>query len=228
MNMLVMGDSVNKMGVGDMDDTLNMVVRNFAIIGAISFVLGTIGHTLFEVCAERQIAALKRAYVRGVLRQDVAYYDTKDPGSIATDIEQSTVRVRDAIGMKFAMIWQFGSQFIAGYVVALIRGWQLALVMTSVVPVLGLAIMFLTFQIRRAVKRADEAYAKAGSIAEEVSAPSLHLLSYLLTHFPYVTPRLHAHLSPKLQTSLLIFHSLALGYTVDAYYRCFWSRSTLR
>ena len=48
-------------------------------------------------------------------------------------------KVHAGIGDKFAMLIQWVTTFIAGFVVGFIRGWQLALLLAFITPIMGVA-----------------------------------------------------------------------------------------
>ena len=48
-------------------------------------------------------------------------------------------KVHAGIGDKFAMLIQWLTTFIAGFVVGFIRGWQLALLLAFITPIMGVA-----------------------------------------------------------------------------------------
>lgn len=52
-------------------------------------------------------------------------------------------RIREGIGDKCSMLIQYGSTFIAGFIVGFVKGWQLTLVIMSMTPLLTLSSAFL-------------------------------------------------------------------------------------
>ena len=57
-------------------------------------------------------------------------------------------KVHAGIGDKFAMLIQWLTTFIAGFVVGFIRGWQLALLLAFITPIMGVA-GAVFFRVRR-------------------------------------------------------------------------------
>ena len=57
-------------------------------------------------------------------------------------------KVHAGIGDKFAMLIQWVTTFIAGFVVGFIRGWQLALLLAFITPIMGVA-GAVFFRVRR-------------------------------------------------------------------------------
>lgn len=69
----------------------------------------------------------------------VGYFDLKDVGSLASDLEGSCVQVRDGNGMKSGQIVRSLCMFIGGYAVGLSKDWAMALLMTVAIPLIGLS-----------------------------------------------------------------------------------------
>ncbi|GAA6011936.1 hypothetical protein JCM10207_003434 [Rhodosporidiobolus poonsookiae] len=87
-------------------------------------------------CATRRI---REAYLKAALRQNVAFFDKLGPGELTTRIETDTHLIQEGISDKIAISVQFISIFIAGFVIAIIRNWRLALAISSIVPCIAIA-----------------------------------------------------------------------------------------
>lgn len=62
---------------------------------------------------------------------------------------------------------QLMSTFIGGFVIAFIKGWLLALVMLSILPLLAVSGASMAFIIGRMASRGQSAYAKAANVVEQ-------------------------------------------------------------
>jgi ATP-binding cassette subfamily B (MDR/TAP) protein 1 len=62
---------------------------------------------------------------------------------------------------------QLVSTFIGGFIVAFVKGWLLALVMLSSIPLLVIAGAGLAIIIARMASRGQTAYAKAATVVEQ-------------------------------------------------------------
>ena len=76
--------------------------------------------------------------------------------------------IQDAISEKLGSFLQYYTAFITGLVVGFVEGWQLALVILSVVPLLAISGAMMGMFISSAARKGSTAYAKAGAVAEEV------------------------------------------------------------
>ncbi|XP_019169991.1 PREDICTED: ABC transporter B family member 11-like, partial [Ipomoea nil] len=59
------------------------------------------------------------------------------------------------------------AEFVAGFVVALVRGWHLALVMLSTLPPVGLSLAISFIFMAKTASRAQTAYTKAANVVEQ-------------------------------------------------------------
>ena len=78
------------------------------------------------------------------------------------------VKVEQGIGDKVGGFLQFFSVTISGFIIGFVKGWQLALVILAVTPLLGAAGAFIGKLMAESATEGMAAYAKAGAIAEEV------------------------------------------------------------
>eukprot|EP01054_Gregarina_sp_Poly1_P010000 Gregarina_sp_Poly_1__9999@NODE_665_length_6873_cov_524_942404_g503_i0_p1_GENE_NODE_665_length_6873_cov_524_942404_g503_i0NODE_665_length_6873_cov_524_942404_g503_i0_p1_ORF_typecomplete_len1394_score229_49ABC_membrane/PF00664_23/2_3e44ABC_membrane/PF00664_23/2_9e49ABC_tran/PF00005_27/3e43ABC_tran/PF00005_27/3_4e02ABC_tran/PF00005_27/2_5e40SMC_N/PF02463_19/4_4SMC_N/PF02463_19/5_6e05SMC_N/PF02463_19/76SMC_N/PF02463_19/2e05AAA_21/PF13304_6/0_00052AAA_21/PF13304_6/7_5e05AAA_15/PF13175_6/0_00059AAA_15 len=173
LNMVIMGNSVAAAGdPRQSSSAINRMVLNFVILAAVGFFVSGISVLCLETASERQVRQLKLRFLKSILSQEIGYWDVQDTGVLAADIEQSCIMLRDGTGLKLGQIFQFGSQFCAGYVVALIRGWRMGLVMIVVTPLLAAGSAVIVSRVRAAARRAKLSFEKAGAVAEE-ALPSM-------------------------------------------------------
>ncbi|EEB94871.1 hypothetical protein MPER_06250, partial [Moniliophthora perniciosa FA553] len=88
-----------------------------------------------EVNAKR----IREKYLRAVLRQDIAFFDNVGAGEVATRIQTDTHLVQQGISEKVALVVNFSAAFVAGFVLAYVRSWRLALAMSSILPCIAIA-----------------------------------------------------------------------------------------
>ncbi|WFD21498.1 ABC-type xenobiotic transporter [Malassezia equina] len=146
---------------------VNMDAVYLVVIGLVSFVVIYLYMAIFVYTGEVITQRIRIAYLRAILRQDIAYFDKLGPGEITTRIQSDIQLIQDGISDKLPLMMAFISTFIAGFVVAYVRSWKLALVMTSILPcIVGAAIVMNKFVSKyQQIELAQ--VAKAASIAEE-------------------------------------------------------------
>ncbi|CAH1437657.1 unnamed protein product [Lactuca virosa] len=119
--------------------------------------------------AERQASRLRAAYLKAVLRQEVAYFDLNvtSTAEIITSVSSDSLVIQEVISEKVPVFLMNMSIFGGAYVVAFILLWRLAIVglpfiIILVIPglIYGRVLMSLSRKIR-------EEYNKAGTVAEQ-------------------------------------------------------------
>ncbi|ESK90451.1 multidrug resistance protein 1 [Moniliophthora roreri MCA 2997] len=117
-----------------------------------------------EVNAKR----IRENYLRAVLRQDIAFFDNVGAGEVATRIQTDTHLVQQGVSEKVALVVNFGSAFIAGFVLAYIRSWRLALAMSSILPCIAIAGGIMNKFVSKYMQQSLKNVAEGGNLAEEV------------------------------------------------------------
>ncbi|KIM82065.1 hypothetical protein PILCRDRAFT_483988 [Piloderma croceum F 1598] len=111
---------------------------------------------------------LRENYLRAVLRQDIAYFDNVGAGEVATRIQTDTHLVQCGTSEKVASSAQYLAAFVAGFVLAYIRNWRLALALSSVLPCVVLTGTLMNHFMAKYMQLSLQHVAESGSMAEEV------------------------------------------------------------
>ncbi|CAI5498535.1 unnamed protein product, partial [Closterium sp. Naga37s-1] len=173
MMALLFGDMMNAFGSNatSMDAMLDQVAKaslNFIFLALAAGVTAYIQTACWMSTGERQAARLRSLYLESVLRQDVGFFDTSlSTGEVVGHMSGDIVLVQEAMGEKVATCMQFLAQFLGGFVVAFISGWQLALVMLATLPLLAVAGGVITVVVQQSSSKGQQAYTAAGTIVEE-------------------------------------------------------------
>lgn len=77
-------------------------------------------------------------------------------------------RLEDGIGEKVVLYIHFIGAFLGSLILALSKGWELALICLISLPVTAIIMGIVAFLSTKLSKNELEAYGKAGSIADEV------------------------------------------------------------
>lgn len=119
---------------------------------------------------ERQVIALRKAYLDAVLRQDVGFFDTDArTGDIVFGVSTDTLLVQDAIGEKVGNFIHYIATFLAGLVVGFVAAWRLALLSVAVIPAIAFAGGLYAYTLTGLTSKSRESYANAGVVAEQVT-----------------------------------------------------------
>ncbi|RHN52564.1 putative xenobiotic-transporting ATPase [Medicago truncatula] len=120
------------------------------------------------VTGERQSARIRSLYLKTILKQDIAFFDTEtNTGEVISRMSGDTILIQEAMGEKVGKFLQLGSTFFGGFVIAFIKGWRLALVLLACVPCIVVAGAFMAMVMAKMAIRGQVAYAEAGNVANQ-------------------------------------------------------------
>ncbi|KAG2569203.1 hypothetical protein PVAP13_7NG371700 [Panicum virgatum] len=129
---------------------------------------------------ERQVIALRKAYLDAVLRQDVGFFDTDArTGDIVFGVSTDTLLVQDAIGEKVGNFIHYIATFLAGLVVGFVAAWRLALLSVAVIPAIAFAGGLYAYTLTGLTSKSRESYANAGVVAEQAIAQVRTVYSFV-------------------------------------------------
>ncbi|XP_051872371.1 ATP-binding cassette, sub-family B (MDR/TAP), member 4 [Pristis pectinata] len=155
----------------DITETLEEQMTRFSYyyvgIGAGVLIVAFMQVTFWSLAAARQTKKIRKEFFHAVLRQEIGWFDVSDVGEINTRLTDDISKISDGIGDKIGTLIQSLTSFITGFVVGFVKGWKLALVILAVSPVLGICATIWSKLLTSYTKREQNAYAKAGAVAEE-------------------------------------------------------------
>ncbi|KAF9242529.1 ste6-like protein [Melanogaster broomeanus] len=111
---------------------------------------------------------IREKYLEAILRQDIAYFDNVGAGEVATRIQTDTHLVQQGMSEKVALLVNFLGAFSAGFLLAYVRNWRLALAMTSMVPCIAIAGGVMKNFVSKYMQISLKHVADGGTLAEEV------------------------------------------------------------
>ncbi|PFX21918.1 Multidrug resistance protein 1 [Stylophora pistillata] len=138
----------------------------FISVGTLIVAYGHMG--LWSLTATRQVKKMRLAFFKSVLKQDIGWFDTTDPGELNTRLNEDLNKVDDGIGHKIGMFVQAMTTVVIGFVMGFAYGWKLTLVIIAVSPLLVIAGALIGKVMTAMTTKGLNSYAKAGSVAEEV------------------------------------------------------------
>jgi len=173
---IIFGNVLNAIGLNifDPDALKNEVesqVPNFIYLGVASAVAAFLQTFFLVYSSVRQVNRIRGAYLASVLSQDVGFFDTKGTsGVLLQGLNEDCSIVQSSIGEKVSMFVFMMSTAISGIIIAFTKGWDMTLVLLSLLPLLagtGFAISVLVTRLSSALNRA---YADANSLAQQALA----------------------------------------------------------
>ncbi|XP_015524858.1 ATP-dependent translocase ABCB1 [Neodiprion lecontei] len=150
-----------------MDSVVLFAILN-SVIGIIMLSFSYISIMLYNIAGQRQIYRIRNMYLESALHQDISWYDLTPSGDVASRLAEDITKLEEGISEKTVMFIHNMSAFVGCVIVAFTKGWKLALVCMVSLPVTVLVIGAVVSITSRLARKEIEAYAKAGSIAEEV------------------------------------------------------------
>lgn len=133
----------------------------------IQFVFAVASISCLNYSAHKQIGRVRRLFFRSVLRQDMGWYDTRDPATFATKLTENLDKMQDGIGEKLGMFTYLIVSFVASVVMSFLHGWKLTLVVLSCAPIIIAATAIVAKMQSTLAAKEQEAYGSAGAAVEE-------------------------------------------------------------
>ena len=140
------------------------------LLGVGSFLCLGGGVVLASLSAQRQAARLRRAYVRALLRQDIAWGEAEGLAEAAARLAEDSLTVAGGIGEKIFLVVSGAAQFLGSIVLAFALAadaWRLALTLLAALPAAVAAIGGLFTFVAALAGDSDDAYARAGAVLAE-------------------------------------------------------------
>uniref|UniRef100_A0AC35GMP4 Uncharacterized protein n=1 Tax=Panagrolaimus sp. PS1159 TaxID=55785 RepID=A0AC35GMP4_9BILA len=148
------------------NDILNQCT-SFAILGAAVYIAAFIQVSCFLISGEQMIHGMRLAFFRGILHQDISWFDKNNSGTLTTKLFDNLERIKEGTGDKVGLLIQFLSQFFTGFIIAFTYDWKLTLIMMSLAPFMVISGLFMAKFMESAAENEAKDYAQAGSVAEQ-------------------------------------------------------------
>jgi len=140
----------------------------FLYLGIGSFITSYIGYVCWMTVGETIGIEVRKRYFKSLLQQDIAFYDSINPNELSTKISEECFNIQQGVGEKVSTAFYGLSTLVTGLVIGYIKGWQLALVLSSFLPIMGVTGSIFVLAMQKLTKINNEAYARTGAISEEV------------------------------------------------------------
>ncbi|KAI9498760.1 putative ABC transporter protein [Zychaea mexicana] len=144
------------------------IVIIFVILGTVILVLAYIANSFWIMSGENQTRRIRKLYIHSILRQDMAWFDQSEEGSLTTRLAADCQLIQDGISETFGTMIRAISAFVLGFIMAFGVGWNLAVIVLAVLPLLGGVGGLMGYLITSSTLKVQDAYADAGTVAEQV------------------------------------------------------------
>ncbi|KAI6240398.1 CBR-PGP-3 protein [Aphelenchoides fujianensis] len=136
--------------------------------GLALFVVGYAQTLCFMKVGDRQAHRMKEAFIRSVLHQDSAWYQTATVGSLSHRLTAGVDRVRDGTGDKLGFIVQAAANLFMGVFVAFYMSWKMATVLLLGAPLVVTSVWGGSSGLKSLIRKEMDASGLAAATAEEV------------------------------------------------------------
>ncbi|KNC82823.1 hypothetical protein SARC_04906 [Sphaeroforma arctica JP610] len=164
---LLLGDTMDGFYPTYQPDVVKDASLNFFYFAIVLFLTSFLGYACFAVAAANQVEILRAEALRATLKQELGWYDVREPTQLSSRIAGDTVLIQGAIGQKLSEFIKYICQFFGGFILGFVKGWKMALMMCAGLPVMIIAFGALGVAIKIITEQQQTAYAKAGGVAEE-------------------------------------------------------------
>ncbi|XP_077010189.1 bile salt export pump isoform X2 [Tamandua tetradactyla] len=140
----------------------------YAGIGILVLITGYFQICFWVIAAARQIQKIRKVYFKRIMRMEIGWFDCNSVGEVNTRFSDDINKINDAIADQIGLFLQRITTSICGFLLGFYRGWKLTLVIISISPLIGIGAAIIALSVSRFTDYELKAYAKAGSVADEV------------------------------------------------------------
>ncbi|KAL3511586.1 hypothetical protein ACH5RR_024303 [Cinchona calisaya] len=137
--------------------------------------------TCWRMVGERSAHRIRTQYLRSVLRQDIAFFDTDiSTSDIMHGISSDVAQIQEVVGEKMAHFVHHIFTFICGYTVGFLRSWRISLAIFAVTPLTMFCGIAYKAIYGGLTSKEEDSYRIAGSIAEQAISSNRTVLSFVV------------------------------------------------
>ncbi|KAL5914602.1 hypothetical protein ACKVWC_007219 [Pyricularia oryzae] len=149
-------------------DAGSQLALYYVYFGIGRFVVAYVYNTLLTYCAYRMVRNIRHEYLKAALRQEVAYFDIGDGGSIATQAYSNGRLIQNGTSEKLGLTIQGVSAFVSAFIIAFLTNWKLTLIVCGVAPLCVIFMAVVSFIEAGYETKVLEKHAQANAYAEGV------------------------------------------------------------
>ena len=142
----------------------------FVGIAVATFIGNFFQAALFGLAGEKLTTKLRHSYFGAILRQNIGYFDEErhSTGVLTSKLATEAHLVQGIMGATLGVITNVSFTVLGSLIVALVTGWELALVVMGCIPVLIASGMIRMKMISGYTAKTKEAYEHSSRVACEV------------------------------------------------------------
>jgi len=124
----------------------------------------------FTVAGERIVTRLRETLYRRLLEQEIAFFDRQATGELMSRLASDTTVLQATVTVNASMAMRNAILTVGPLVFMLLTSWRLTLLMLAIVPPLALGAVWMGRFVEGLSRRAQDALAASGRVAEETLA----------------------------------------------------------
>nr|GMD11587.1 ABC transporter B family member 9-like [Ipomoea batatas] len=132
---IIFGELINSFAMVDQSHvvhTVSKVCFDFVCLSIYAGIASVLQMLCWTIIGERQAARMRGLYLKAILRQDIAFFDTEmSTGEVIGRMSGDIILIQQTMGVKVGKFIQYISTFLGSFIIAFIKGRLLSLVLYS-------------------------------------------------------------------------------------------------
>jgi ATP-binding cassette subfamily B protein len=124
-------------------------------------------YVLFSVTGERIVAKLRADVYRAILRQEIAFFDSRSTGELTSRLASDTTILQNTVSVNVSMALRNVATMIGGVAALVWTSPRLAAVMLAIVPPVAIGAVLYGRRVRALSREVQDALASSSQVAEE-------------------------------------------------------------
>ncbi|KAF4550784.1 ABC transporter transmembrane region-containing protein 1 [Elsinoe fawcettii] len=150
------------------DSEIRTYALRFVYIFIARFVLTYVFIACYTVAGIRISRTVRRAFLTATLRQEIAYFDSGEGGSVTMKVTTNGNQLQNGISDKVGSTIQAIAACIGAIIIGLVIQWKLMLITLSIAPVMLIVIGVVVAFITKIESRQLKIFSTAGALAEDI------------------------------------------------------------